>query len=200
MPKTTSKPKLTPDELHELFELMSNPMVSFDCGQLCHVAGGGQPVCCDHGNFHPLLFADEYEWLKAHRGANWKRFKPKTRADKKEVDELCDHLLFADCPGIENCNRDHRSLVCRFFPFEPHVDPKGTVIGLAFITEDAKKCPLVAKPLKTFRKTYVKASMKVWQKIIDAYPEEKELYVAESKNRVRRAKRNHRRVRLLKKS
>ena len=189
--------KLSSEELHELFELMSHPMISFDCGQLCRDTGDGMPVCCDHSNFHPLLFTDEYKWLKAHRGAQWKKFVPKSKLDRKEVKELADHLIFADCPGIENCNRDNRALVCRFFPFEPHVCGDGKVQGLAFITEDEKKCPLVKKPRKTFSKRYVNASIKVWQKIIDAYPDEKELYVSESKKRERRAKRKDKRVRLL---
>ncbi len=197
MPKKKTEETLSAEDLLELFELMSQPMISFDCGQLCSDAGGGMPVCCDHKNFHPLLFADEFKWLQEHKQAGWKKFRPRTAFDRKEVKELCDHLVYADCPGIDNCNRDHRALVCRMFPFEPHVDRKGKVLGLAFITEDAGKCPLVAKPLKTFNRKYVRASIKAWQRIIEAYPAEKELYIAESRKRERRAGRRGRKVRLL---
>ena len=198
MPKTTTQDRLSSDELHELFDLMSHPMISFDCGELCREVGDGMPVCCDHNNFHPLLFTDEFEWLREHKKAGWKKFKPATKLEKNEVDTLCDHLIYADCPGIENCDRDHRALVCRLFPFEPHVDRTGNIVGLAFITEDSSKCPLVAKPLKTFEKKYTRASIKVWQKIIDTYPAEKELYISESRKRERRAQRKGKKVRILK--
>lgn len=188
MTKKNQINSLSHEELHELFELMSNPMISFDCGELCRDKIAGTPYCCDHSNFHPLLFSDEYEWLKAHRGAEWKPFQPKTKLEKREVKELCDHLLYANCPGIKKCNRDTRALVCRFFPFEPHLDKEGNIEGLAFITNDPKQCPLVKKSPDTFKREYIDASIKVWQKIIDTFPAERDLYATESRKRKERAR------------
>ncbi len=198
MTKKPQQDTLSHDELHELFKLMENPMISFNCGELCRDAAEGTPYCCDHSNFHPLLFSDEYEWLKAHRGAEWEPFEPKTRLDKREVKSLSDHLLYANCPGIENCNRDNRALVCRFFPFEPHLDADGKVEGLAFITNDPMQCPLVKKPLETFNREYIDASIKVWQKIVDTYPAERDLYIAESRKREKRSRKKKRPFRILK--
>lgn len=188
---------MTHEELEKLFELMSHPMIAFDCGKLCSEAGGGMPICCNHNNFHPLLFQDELKWLCEHKEAGWKRFEPKSRFEKREVKEMCDHLVFADCPGIDNCDRDHRALVCRLFPFEPHVDSRGKVLGLAFITEDPEKCPLVSHPPETFSREYIQASMKAWQYIVDTYRAEKELYISESRKREKRAKRKGMELRVL---
>ena len=77
------------------------------------------------------------------------------------------------------------------------MDSEGNVVGLAFITNDAKKCPLVAKPLDTFRPEYISASIKVWQRLIDTYPDEKELYISESRKREKRARKKRRELRLL---
>lgn len=193
--KSTSK-KLSCSELHELFDLMSHAMVDFDCGSLCRNAGG-VPICCNNREFHPLLYTEELKWLREHKKADWKPFRPTTSRDRKLASELSDHLVFADCPGIDHCNRDHRALVCRMFPFEPHVDDSGKVVALAFITEDPAKCPLIEMPRKTFQTKYIHASMKVWQRLIDKYPEEKELYISESRKRERRALRKGRKIRLL---
>jgi hypothetical protein len=172
-------------------------MVDFDCGRLCNGAGGGIPICCNSSRFHPLLYTEELKWLREHKKADWRPSKPRTSRERKTAAALSDHLVFADCPGIQNCNRDHRALVCRMFPFEPHVDDSGKVVAIAFVTEDPGMCPLVEMPRSTFQTKYIRASMKAWQRLIDKYPEERELYICESRKRERRALRKGIKIRLI---
>lgn len=196
MPVKKDQPELTRNDLEKMFDLMSHSMISFDCGQLCKDSCGGIPACCDSRNFYPLLFKEEYIWLTEHKGADWKAFTP--QAEKPgEYDDLSEHLVFAKCPGIEKCNRETRALVCRFFPFEPYVDKNGKVVGLTFMTDDPKQCPLVSKPARIFSRKYIRASIKVWQSIIDTFPDEKRLYKSESRKRERRALKKGIKLRIL---
>lgn len=197
MPAKNKKPKLTHNDLEKMFDLMSHSMISFDCGQLCKETCSCIPACCDNNTLFPLLFKEEYVWLTEHKGADWKSFKP-CRKKYTEFKNLSDHLIFAKCPGIEKCNRDTRALACRFFPFEPYVDRKGKVLGLTFMTDDPEQCPLVTKPVKTFSKKYIRASIKVWQSLVDTFPDEKRLYKSESRKRERHAAKKGTRLRILK--
>jgi hypothetical protein len=83
------------------------------------------------------------------------------------------------------------------FPFEPHLDRDGKVLGLVFIEEGSDECPLVRKPLRIYNPLYITNAIQFWQELIELIPDEKELYTSESRKRERRAKRRGERVRII---
>lgn len=172
---------------------MSAPMISFDCGRFCVKANRGGPLCCDQKKFIPLLFKAEYRLLK-ERGQLWTRMPVITKAEKKLVEDICDYNVFCLCQGVKSCRRSLRSLSCRAFPFEPFVNADGKVIGIVFQYEKKEKCPLIGMPESVFNPRYIRNSIIFWQEIIDIIPEEKDLFIDESRKRIRRAKRNGGRI------
>ncbi|MFC1461914.1 hypothetical protein ACFLQR_05295 [Verrucomicrobiota bacterium] len=187
------KTGLTERHLRRFHRLLSTPMLDFDCGKLCAGARGGVPYCCDNDREGPVLFREEYEWRRK-QGPFWQRMPIKTKEDRELVDESMDHYVFAICPGARSCQRRHRAIVCRIFPFEPHVNRSGRVLGLAYRDEKDKECPLVRQPPEIYKPRYVSNAILFWREFLNLVPDEKELYMRQSRNRVLRAKRGSREI------
>lgn len=80
-------------------------------------------------------------------------------------------------------------MTCRVFPFEPHLDKKGTLLGITYQYDADGQCPLVGKPESLYRPEYIGNSVRFWSELMEAYPEEHDLYTRESaKVSKRRAK------------
>ena len=71
------KKRLTDKQLERFYKLMSQPMLSFDCGTLCADEPGGTPYCCDNSSVYPILFEDEYRWQRK-QSRFWKKMPVKT--------------------------------------------------------------------------------------------------------------------------
>ncbi len=182
------KRKLTEKQLKRFYRLLSVRMTDFDCGSKCAPENNGVPYCCDREQVTPVLFRDEYRWHRK-RGAFWKKMPIKTKKDKKLVEETCTYNVFSLCPGGESCRRTLRSLSCRMFPFEPFLDEGGTVTGLVYQDGENERCPLVGKPRRLYNQAYISNAIRVWQELVDTFPEEKEMYLRESRRRKRLATR-----------
>lgn len=190
------KKRLTERHLRRFYRLLSLPMTGFDCGELCAPGNGGKPYCCDGQLIAPVLFREELAWHRT-RDNFWKKMPVRSRSDRKMVDELSPSNVYAECPGPQKCIRSKRSLVCMTYPFEPHVDRDGKILGLVFIHEGSKDCPLVRKPFKIYNPDYIANAIQFWQELTDLLPDEKELYKGESRKRERRAKRRGDTVRII---
>ena len=67
------------------------------------------------------------------------------------------------------------------FPFEPFLDDTGCVIGLVYQIGENEGCSLVGKPQGIYNPTYIANSIRVWQELVDIFPEEKDMYIRESR-------------------
>lgn len=190
------KKRLTEKHLKRFYRLLSVRMVHFDCGELCAPGNEGIPYCCDDELVAPILYREELAWHRKN-GKFWGKMPVRNSADRKMVRELCSYNVYAECPGPQRCVRSKRSLVCMAFPFEPHVDRDGKVLGLVFIDEGSEECPLVRKPLRIYNPLYITNAIQFWQELIELIPDEKELYTSESRKRERRAKRRGERIRII---
>jgi hypothetical protein len=112
------------------------------------------------------------------------------------VEESESYYIFSNCPGPKGCRRSKRSLNCMTFPFEPHVSKSGEVLGLVYTQNGDDNCPLMKKTRKIYNPQYISNSIIFWQELFDSYPEEKELYIHESRKRERRSKRKGERFRV----
>jgi hypothetical protein len=177
---------LTTCQLGRFFRLLSVRMLDFDCGALCAPRNRGVPYCCDGSQVIPLLYKSEYRWLAA-RGDQWRRMPSTEEPARTILNGAAPCNLCALCTGPARCKRSLRALACRAYPLEPHVDHRGAVAGLVFLHDDAGRCPLVAMPRSTFRSAYVRNAIVFWQELIDALPEERELFVTESSQREHQA-------------
>jgi hypothetical protein len=189
------KMKLTEKHLRRFYRLLSVPMIDFDCGRLCAPSNEGIPICCDNDSVVPILFREEFKLQKA-KGRFWKKMPVKTKADREFVKDSYSYYVFALCPGHENCLRSRRSLNCMTYPFEPHIDRKGRVVGLVYKDEGDEECPLVRRSWKIYNPVYISNSVLFWQELTDLVPGEKELYLSESRKRERKAKRMRKRIRI----
>ena len=191
------KTRLSEAQVRRFHRLLSTRMLDFNCGTLCAPANEGIPLCCDQRQVVPVLFRAEWKWLR-QRSDIWKRMPIRTRMDRQLAAKLTDYALMGVCKSVKTCKRGHRSLVCRAFPFEPYVNSKGKVHGLVFQSPDPQKCPLVKYPRKAFNDRYVRDAITFWQELVDAIPEEKALYMYESRKHKRRAARKGRKLRIFK--
>jgi len=182
------KRKLTEKKLKQLYRLLSVRMTDFDCGKHCAPQNNGVPYCCDQEKVTPVLFKDEYQWHR-QRGGFWRKMPVKTKSDRKLVEESCSYNVFAVCPGVQNCRRTSRSLTCRLFPFEPFLDSTGCVKGLVYQDGDNRSCSLREKPQHMYNQLYIRNAIRVWQELVDTFPEDKDLYMRESRKRTRQAAR-----------
>ena len=190
------KKRLSEEQVKRFHRLLSVRMTDFDCGRLCTPGNKGIPLCCDQRHVVPVLFRSEWKWLRK-QGELWERMPAESKSDRKMVKELVDYSVYCECRGPAECRRGQRALVCRTFPFEPYVDAEGIVQGLVFQSPDPKRCPLVSHPRKAFNDRYIRNAIRFWQELLDTIPEERELYIRESKKHKRRASRKRHAVRVL---
>jgi hypothetical protein len=191
------KIQLTEKQLRRFYRMLSVKMTHFDCGKHCAPKNNNVPHCCDREKVQPLLFKDEYEWHRK-QGTFWRKMPIKTKADKKLVQDTCSYNVFAVCPGAQECRRTLRALVCRLFPFEPFIDNKGFVLGLVYIGDKNGDCALMGKPRRIYNPAYIRNCIRVWQELVDTFPEEKDMYMCESRKRKRREARMGKTVRFFK--
>lgn len=173
------KQKISEYRLKKWYRLLDTPMLDFDCGTLCAPHNDGIAMCCDKELTVPLLFKEEYRWHRK-RSAYWKRYPV---ADRKEYDTEHDFACF--CPGPLKCDRKKRALVCRTYPFEPHLDTHGAIVGMTYIYGSNQHCPLIGTLDYAFNPEYMARSIQYWNEVFEVFPDEREHYIAESQ-RIRR--------------
>ncbi|MFQ6092509.1 MAG: hypothetical protein ACE5OR_07500 [bacterium] len=150
----------------------------YDCGRLCAPKNEGIPSCCDTVRLIPVMYKREFKYLQKRTGL-WKRFRPKTKHEKRLVAETDKGTVFGKCLGPERCDRRYRSISCRIFPFEPYLDLEGNLLGLVYNYRLGNKCPLVDKP-QLISKKFVSDQIKMWKYIFKKEPSERDVYRDES--------------------
>ena len=168
-------------ELEWLYSLLDVPMTEFDCGELCAAEKGSVPPCCDSLKTVPVLFKAEYQWHRKH-GTFWRQL----NEDDSVYPDFCnlidadDYEQFAVCPGVEKCERDKRSLVCRTYPFEPFITEEGALVGLTFNMEEVDVCALISKKGFALNPAYISNSLVYWDFIFQRFPDQFDLYLESS--------------------
>ena len=190
------KTRISEKQLRRFHRLLSVKMIDFDCGEICAPQNNGIPKCCENEFVVPVLFREEYNWHRKN-GKFWKRMPPKTKEIRKFIEESETYYVFSQCPGPKDCRRSKRSFNCMIFPFEPYVSREGNITGLMFVEGDKDTCPFLGKPQQTFNPAYIVNYVKFWTEMFELYPEEKEMYMKESRKREGKAKKKGKRFRLI---
>lgn len=182
------KSGLTDDQIRRFHRLLSVRMIDFDCGKLCAPNNNGVPYCCDRESVIPVLFSEEYNWHRKKKKF-WEKMPVRTEEDREFVEDSYPYYAFSVCPGHKDCIRSMRSLNCMTYPFEPQVSRDGTVLGLIYQDQENGPCSLKGKPERIYNPKYISNAIQYWQEVIDSIPDEKDMYIDESRRRERRYKR-----------
>lgn len=179
---------LTEARIGELLATLRAPVTAFDCGKLCAPANGGVPVCCHAPTILPVLYKAEFALLQK-RSDLWRRHVP-TGADAplQHRARACD--VFAVCKGHTQCEREHRALACRTFPFEPYLDHDGHFVGLVFAFEYAPLCPLIGGEHEILPE-FVRECCAMWRRMFEVDADERRFYLGCSRTLRRQFGRHH---------
>ena len=164
---------LTARQIDELLGLLTAPVTTFDCGTLCAPGNGGVPVCCNSAQVLPVLYRAELALLQK-RTKLWRRHVP-TGADAalRAQARPCD--VFAVCKGHTHCEREHRSLACRTFPFEPYLDHDGALVGIVFAFDQSHLCPLITSAHE-ISPQFVAQCCAMWRRMFELDADERAFY------------------------
>ncbi|MEI6079967.1 MAG: hypothetical protein WCQ53_04965 [bacterium] len=155
-----SEIRLTENDFAELYQILDTPVTDFDCGAVCAKSNEGVPICCEVNVVIPVLYINEYEYVKRH-SCLWQDFIPDMKTDKHLMDDCGYDDVMAICKGHKKCERKYRSFVCRTFPFYPFIDESGSFLGLTYNYDFEDKCVLVGKH-DIISKHYIKQFLEAW--------------------------------------
>ena len=179
------KPRISDSDLLYFYGLLSVPMIDFDCGRYCGRRNNGTPVCCDPDIAVPVLYRDEYNYHR-RRSTFWRRMANRTDPQRRLWETVDRHNILCRCPGVDQCDRAERALVCRTFPFEPYLTNAGEWLGLVFQYTHREQCYLIGQPRRLFSEEYLRNSKTFWLAIFERLPSEREVYIAASQTLRRR--------------
>ncbi len=158
-------------DFKHIFKLLDEEICDIDCGEICSSRNQeGIPYCCDNETAIPVLYHEEYEYLKT-RTDMWEKHKPK----KKEKLEDLEYQIYVKCRGATECDRRYRAVVCRNFPTYPYFDESGRVIALFFNRTLKGQCYLVDRPA-LIRKDFVRSNIEFWNYILPKVKGEWDFY------------------------
>jgi len=124
-----------------LYARFQAPIAAFDCGSKCAPYNENhRPFCCDTGHMVPTAYTAEWEHLQAVTAMwhPWEAEEPEETARLQA--ETPPGQVLIECQGHTRCQREHRALTCRAFPFFPYIDGTGEFIGLSYYWEYEDRC------------------------------------------------------------
>jgi hypothetical protein len=156
-------------DIHDRF----NAAISrYDCGKWCAPLLNGEPVCCSTRQAIPIVQRNEYKLLR-QRTDMWHELKPYDATSRNIVKGLHEGCKAVECRGAAHCERQHRTLACRAFPFFPYFPRQGDFIGLAtyWIFED--RCWMISH-LEVVERDFVTEFCAAYQTLFDDDPDERD--------------------------
>lgn len=172
---------ITEEEAAYYHSLLDEEITNFNCGELCAPDNGGEPFCCKVENAVPYLYKMEFTYLK-RKSDLWSLWQPKTKYEiNLKKNNESEDTVFCECKGVKHCERENRSITCRTFPLEPYLDQRGVFVGLVFMREFTRGCPLISRP-KDIRQAFVDSHYIFWEKFLLRKEEEYEIYLKSSKS------------------
>jgi hypothetical protein len=102
-------------------------------------------------------------------------------------------MLLLACKGPAYCEREHRTIGCRQFPFFPYIDSRGRFLGLAYEWTFETRCWVISHlgaVSSDYRQAFVQLYNKLfawWEYDLESYAllsEEARVYFLEQKRRM----------------
>ncbi len=151
------------NHFREIYDRFDDPVTSRDCGSLCAPHNPtGKPFCCDICQAVPVVYHQEWEYLKTHTDL-WHLWRgDECAADPVDPQELLKdtpkHMCLLACKGPGYCQREYRSISCRQFPFFPYITADDRFIGLAYHWDFEPTCWVIShldEVTQVFRDTFI---------------------------------------------
>lgn len=171
----------SPIYFQDLYTAFDAPVTSIDCGLKCAPHNpAGIPFCCDICYAVPVAYHPEWQYLQKHTDL-WHIWQGnECQTDESSPSELREqtpsHLCLLACKGPAYCEREHRSISCRQFPFYPYFTSDYRFIGLIYDWEFRHKCWVIsnlAQVSADFRQEFVAA----FDRIFDTWLEDMDSYI-----------------------
>lgn len=150
-------------DIPRLYEGFDAPVIPLDCGKKCAPHNpNGKPFCCDICHAVPSAYQQEWEYLQPRtdlwhpwRGDECDTY-PEDPANLQA--ETPNSMILLACLGPDLCQRQHRALKCREFPFFPYIGTDFDFIGLTFNWDFEDTCWVISnldQVTETYRKEFV---------------------------------------------
>jgi hypothetical protein len=153
MPRVLRSPaNLTPSDLRALFDGFASPIAKLDCGKKCAPHNpNGKPFCCDICHAVPAAYKSEWTYFESttdlwhlYRGDECNASDLPNAGRAVPDSDLPSGMVLLACLGPERCQRDHRALSCRAFPFFPYITADYRFLGLACEWEFESTCWVIS--------------------------------------------------------
>ena len=137
---------------------MDEPMTDSNCGLLC-----GYHCCRDldwEGNpIGMYLMPLEYEAIQKDHVSHFDIHSAKDF----DIPPKLKKMYYIYCHDEKGCIRELRPIVCRTYPFEPHLE--NGKLQLVILNNQFHSCPLLDKS-HTWRREFVEGVYKGWQELL----------------------------------
>jgi hypothetical protein len=167
-------PYIATEEYEAVYAGFAAPVSRYDCGQYCAPHNGGTPVCCSTEHAIPVARVEEWNYLKGQTDL-WRIYQPGTKAERKIKEELPSDCRALACKGAAFCERDHRSLSCRSFPFFPYIAKDYSFAGLAYYWHFKSLCWVISN-LQIVERTFIDEFVSTYELLFRRIPGELETF------------------------
>jgi hypothetical protein len=193
--KTTSD--LQAEDIRRLYTHFNSPIANLDCGQKCAPHNpSGKPFCCDICHAVPAAYKSEWSYLQDNTQL-WHEWcgdecGTTTRERAQLKADTPKNMVLLACLGPTRCEREHRALSCRQFPFFPYVTSDFRFIGLACEWEFQNKCWVISnltQVTQKYREEFITAYdelFALFQSEFDSYAYHSEMLRTEFSHRKKR--------------
>ncbi len=167
-------PYIKPEEYESIYAGFQSAISRYDCGQYCAPHNGGEPVCCSTKHAIPIATVGEWKFLKLHTDL-WHIYQPQTQAERKVKEDLPHNCRALECKGAALCEREHRTLSCRTFPFFPYITRDSDFVGLTYYWQFADLCWVISN-LQIVEREFVREFVSTFELLFRRIPDEIETF------------------------
>ena len=165
---------LKAEDFQDIYAGFDSAISRYDCGKECAPHNNGVPFCCTTQDAIPIVYFQEWQYLKS-RTDLWSSFKPQTEHDRKIKASIPSNTRLVECRGVAFCEREHRSISCRAFPFFPYITRDDEFIGLTYYWNFEDRCWVISN-LYIVEPRYVQEFVRAYELLFERVPNEKETF------------------------
>jgi hypothetical protein len=175
------------EEIRALYDAFASPIAALDCGRKCAPHNPScKPFCCDICHAVPAAYRSEWAYLEAATDL-WHPWRgdectPEDAAKQRKglKTETPSSMVLLACLGPERCQRPHRALSCRQFPFFPYVTSDYRFLGMAYEWEFEQKCWVISN-LGEVSIAYRREFVSTFDRLFALFQDEFEAYAERSR-------------------
>lgn len=172
---------LTPEDIRKLYTRFDLPITALDCGQMCAPHNpNGKPFCCDICAAVPAGYTSEWQALEPVTDL-WHPWRgDECQGTPSQLEEaLPQGMIPLACLGPQACQRQHRLISCRQFPFFPYVSSDYRFLGLAYAWEFEHTCWVLSN-LGQVSAAYREQFVQTFDQLFALFQDEFESYATRS--------------------